>query len=180
MNVNLQQRAAAIRLLLLDVDGVLTDGRLPYSALEDACELEESKSFHVRDGLGLNLLQKGGVDIGIITARSSLAVSRRMRNLGIQHVHQGQHDKLLALENILQQTGLEAAQVAYMGDDLIDLPVLRRVGLAATVLDADDLIKSHCHFVSGKMGGMGAVREICELLLKAQGKWEGILAHYLR
>lgn len=178
--MDLQKRAAAVRLLLFDVDGVLTEGRLPYSSFDDAPGIEESKSFHVRDGLGMKLAMDAGLAVGIITARSSLAVARRMANLGVQHVYQGQHDKLAALEDVLAQTGLQVSEIAYMGDDLIDLPVLRRVGLAATVHDADALIKQYCHFVAHKQGGMGAARELCELVLKAQGKWDAVLAHYLR
>ena len=113
------ERARQVRLVIFDVDGVLTDGHLSYSPHPDAPEKDESKVFHVRDGLGMKLLMQAGLDIGIITARSSLAVTRRMADLSVQHVHQGQHDKLATYQSLLDQLGLSDAQVAYMGDDII-------------------------------------------------------------
>jgi len=174
------ERARPVRLVIFDVDGVLTDGRLDYSSHPNAPEKEQSKVFHSRDGLGMKLLMHAGLEIGIITARSSLAVARRMVDLGVPHVLQGQLDKLAAYENLLTQLGLSNEQVAYMGDDIIDLPVLRRVGFAATVADASDFMQSHCHFVSRHHGGQGAAREVCEFILNAQGRWDETLAYYLR
>ena len=177
---SLIERARPIRLVIFDVDGVLTEGRLSYSSHPDAPDKEENKVFHVRDGLGMKLLMQAGLEIGIITARSSLAVTRRMTDLGVTHVYQGQHDKLTSYQNLLDQLGLSHAQVAYMGDDIIDLPVLRRVGLAATVADATAFMQSHCHWVAQQRGGLGAARELCEFILNAQGRWDETLAYYLR
>lgn len=174
------ERARPVRLVIFDVDGVLTDGRLSYSSHPDAPEKEQSKVFHVRDGLGMKLLMQAGLEIGIITARSSLAVARRMTDLGVPHVHQGQHDKLATYQDLIERLGLSHEQVAYMGDDIIDLPVLRRVGLAATVADASAFMRSQCHWVSQQPGGQGAARELCEFILNAQGRWDETLAYYLR
>lgn len=174
------ERARPVRLVLFDVDGVLTDGRLSYSSHPDAPDKEDSKVFHVRDGLGMKLLMQAGLNIGIITARSSLAVARRMADLGVQHVYQGQHDKLASYEELITKLGLSHEQVAYMGDDIIDLPVLRRVGLAATVNDASAFMQNHCHFVAQNRGGQGAARELCEFILSAQGRWDATLAYFLR
>ncbi len=177
---NLIERARPIRLVIFDVDGVLTEGRLSYSSHPDAPDKEENKVFHVRDGLGMKLLMQAGLEIGIITARSSLAVARRMADLGVPHVYQGQLDKRASYEHLRAQLKLAHEQVAYMGDDIIDLPVLRRVGLAATVSDATPFMQSHCHWVAQQRGGLGAARELCEFILSAQGRWEETLAYYLR
>ena len=176
----LVERARAVRLVIFDVDGVLTDGRLSYSSHPDAPEKDENKVFHVRDGLGMKLLMQAGLEIGIITARSSLAVARRMADLGIAHVHQGQHDKLATYQDLIDRLDLDHEHVAYMGDDIIDLPVLRRVGFAATVADATAFMQSQCHWVAQQRGGQGAVRELCEFILNAQGRWDETLAYYLR
>ncbi len=174
------ERARPVRLVIFDVDGVLTDGRLSYSSHPDAPEKEQSKVFHSRDGLGMKLLMQAGLEIGIITARSSLAVARRMADLGVPHVHQGQQDKLATYQNMIEHLALSHEQVAYMGDDIIDLPVLRRVGFAATVADASEFMQSHCHFVSKHHSGQGAARELCEFILNAQGRWDETLAYFLR
>lgn len=172
---DLHQRARAVRLLVLDVDGVLTDGRLYYGG--DEIEL---KAFHIQDGLGLKMLRESGVEVAIITGRTSPAVERRAQNLGVPYVYQGVGDKLAVFEQLLERVGLSASATAGMGDDLPDLPVLRRCGLAVTVPEAPALIRSHAHYVTSLPGGTGAVREVCELLMQAQGTLEGRLQEYLR
>lgn len=174
------ERARPVRLVIFDVDGVLTDGHLSYSSHPDAPEKEQSKVFFAHDGLGMKLLMQTGIEIGIITARGSLAVTRRMSDLGVQHVLQNQYDKLAGYESLLAQLNLSHEQVAYMGDDIIDLPVLRRVGLATTVTNASSLVQSHCHWVSQHPSGKGAARELCELILSAQGRWDETLAYFMR
>jgi 3-deoxy-D-manno-octulosonate 8-phosphate phosphatase (KDO 8-P phosphatase) len=169
------QRARGIRLLVLDVDGVLTDGRLYYGG--DEVEL---KAFHIQDGHGLKMLRESGVEVAIITGRTSQAVERRAQNLGVQYVYQGVGDKLAVFEELLASLGLGAAAAAGMGDDLPDLPILRRCGLAVTVPEAPALIRSHAHYVTSLHGGSGAVREACELLMRAQGTLEGKMQEYLR
>lgn len=167
-------RAHKIRLALFDVDGVLTDGRLIFNA-----DGEEIKAFHSRDGHGLKLLMEAGIEVGVITARSSKAVTHRMHHLGIPHVFQGQQDKRATYLALIERLGLTHEQIAYMGDDVIDLPVLSRVGLAATVQDAPAIVKRHCHWIAEHGGGQGAVRDLCDLLLEAQGKLDALLARYL-
>lgn len=167
-------RARPIRLALFDVDGVLTDGRLVFHASG-----EESKTFHARDGHGLKLLQEAGIEVGVISARRAAAVEHRMRQLGIAHVFQGQHDKAAVYLGLIERLGLRHAEVAYMGDDVIDLPVLCRVGLAATVADAPGIVKRHCHWIAAQGGGQGAVRELCDMILEAQGRLDALLARYL-
>ncbi len=172
---DLLRRAAAIRLVIFDVDGVLTDGGLVLLDNGDEC-----KVFNVRDGQGLVMLRDNGMELSIITGRRSQVVQDRMAGLGMRHIYQGQEDKLAALEDLLEKLELSPQAVAYMGDDLPDLPVLRRVGLAATVANADPLVREHVHWQSRHAGGHGAVREFAELLLRAQGKLDAIHAQYLR
>jgi 3-deoxy-D-manno-octulosonate 8-phosphate phosphatase (KDO 8-P phosphatase) len=167
-------RAARIKLLLLDVDGVLTDGSIVY--LPDGIE---TKSFSTRDGLGLRLLQQAGVVVGLITARSSEVVQRRAENLGITLVYQGAGAKRAVYEKIIADLGLTPAQVAYMGDDWLDLPVMTRVGLAMAVADAAPEVCEVAHYVTSRPGGRGAVREACDLIVEALGKREELLAKYL-
>ena len=167
-------RAAQIRLVIFDVDGVLTDGRL-YLA-DDG---NEFKAFHSRDGHGLKMLQNQGVAVAIISGRRSLAVERRMADLGINYVYMGVQDKLVAFQDLLQRQGLDAAQVAYVGDDVIDLPVMSRVGLAIAVQDADPFVKRHAHWQTPSPGGRGAAREVCELLLEALGRLEPERARFI-
>jgi 3-deoxy-D-manno-octulosonate 8-phosphate phosphatase (KDO 8-P phosphatase) len=169
----MQERLARIRLLLLDVDGVMTDGRIIYDDRGG-----ETKAFDVRDGHGLKMLQRAGIRVGIITGRQSPVVDRRASELGIELVYQGAKDKLLPFREILAKTGLTADAVAYVGDDLPDLPVLRRVGFAATVADAMAELKPHVHYITRAPGGRGAVREICDLLLQAGGHWESLTDRY--
>jgi len=162
-----------IRLLLLDVDGVLTDGRIIYDN-----NGIESKAFHVRDGHGLKLLQRAGIKVGIITGRSSQVVSHRAAELGIDTVYQGAKNKLEPYEEILQQLNLTDQQVAYAGDDLVDLPILRRVGCSFTVSDAVADIKPYVDYITTLPGGQGAVREICDMLLRQSGLWDSVTDRY--
>lgn len=160
----LLERAASIRMLVLDVDGVLTDGRLYFDN-----EGNEMKAFSTRDGLGLRCLQRCGIELALITGRQSDIVDRRAEQLGIVHVYQGRNDKLDVLIELLEKTGIDEKQVCYAGDDWVDLAVLGRVGLAVTVHDADKIVKNRVHWVTSRDGGRGAVREICNLILAAQG-----------
>lgn len=170
----MQSKLEPIKLLLLDVDGVLTDGGI---TLSDGGE--QSKTFHVRDGHGLKLLQRIGVQVGIITGRSSQVVELRAAELGISLVYQGVKNKLEPYQEILAAQGLSDRQIAYVGDDIVDLPILRRVGFAATVADADAEVLERVDFISRYGGGRGAVREICELIIRAQGRWAELMARYL-
>ncbi len=159
-------RAKRIRLLLLDVDGVMTDGHLTFDSAG-----KEIKSFHIRDGQGIKLLQAAGIQVGILTGRKSKAVESRARELGIRIVLQSVRDKSSALQTILKKENLSAEQVGYMGDDLIDVRVLSSVGFALAVADAVPEVKMVAHYTTRLRGGEGAVREISEKILKAQGKW---------
>jgi 3-deoxy-D-manno-octulosonate 8-phosphate phosphatase (KDO 8-P phosphatase) len=169
----MQQKAERIKLLLLDVDGVLTNGQIIYDGAGN-----ELKMFNVRDGHGLKLIQRAGIKVGIITGRKSDVVVRRAAELGIEILYQGAINKLEPYLEILQSTGLLDEQVAYVGDDLIDLPVLSRVGFSATVADADSMVRTRVDYVATHSGGYGAVREICDLLLKAGGHWDNVTARY--
>lgn len=171
--INLE-RARAIKLLLLDVDGVLTDGSIIYTP-----DGQEIKAFNTRDGLGLRLAQKAGIQVGLITARTSEVVKRRAENLGISMVFQGAGKKLEVFRRILVEQELAPAQVAFVGDDWLDLPVLTRVGLAVAVADGAEEVRAMAHYVTEMPGGRGAVREVCELLVEAQGRREALLAEYL-
>ena len=170
---DLLARAAKIRLLICDVDGVLTDGRLFFTA--DGHEL---KSFHARDGHGLKLLQRTGVQAAVISGRSSPAVALRMSSLGIEHVFQGRENKLEPFLELLDRLGLDAEQTAFVGDDVLDLPLLRRVGLAVAVADAHFTLRETVHWVTAQPGGLGAVREVCDLIMLAQGRLQGIIESY--
>ena len=167
-------RASRIRLAIFDVDGVLTDGALYYT---DAGE--ELKAFNVRDGHGLKMLQSSGVRLAILTSRRSNCVELRARNLAIDLLRQGVADKRAAFEDMLRELGLAAEAACYMGDDVIDLPVLRRCGLAVTVPEAPALVRRHAHHVTVAAGGRGAVRETCELIMRAQHTLDAQLAQYL-
>jgi 3-deoxy-D-manno-octulosonate 8-phosphate phosphatase (KDO 8-P phosphatase) len=157
-------RANSVRLAIFDVDGVLTDGVLYYSDSG-----EETKAFNARDGHGMKMLQASGVRIAIITSRSSRAVELRARDLGIDLLFQGASDKLATCRQLLERVKLEAAAAAYIGDDLVDLPVLRHCGLAVTVPEAPPAVRRHVHYVTQAKGGPGAARELCELIMHAQG-----------
>ncbi len=169
----MQAKLAKIKLLLLDVDGVLTDGRIIYDNKGN-----ELKAFDVKDGHGLKMLQRAGIKIGLITGRSSEVVSRRAAELRIEILYQGALQKLEPYLEILSDLGLTDDQVAYIGDDVVDLPILRRVGFSATVADAVPDIPPLVDYVSSRPGGGGAVREICDLLLRASGQWEELTERY--
>lgn len=167
-------KARQIKLVIFDVDGVLTDGSLFLG--DDG---QEYKAFHAKDGLGMKLLQASGVEIGIITARTSKVVEHRMHSLDIKHVYQGCLDKSQAFDELLAKQGLKHEQVAYVGDDVIDLPVMRKAGLAIAVQDAHPLAKQHAHWQTPHNGGRGAARDVCELIMEAQGtlqaQWDRFL-----
>ncbi len=164
----------SIQLLLMDVDGVLTDGSIIYT---DAGE--QIKAFHSRDGMGLRLLMDAGIKAGLVTGRKSDALSHRCENLKIDLVYSGISDKGKAVEDIARQTGIALENTAFMGDDLIDLPAMTRVQTAICVPDAPEEVKARAHIITKALGGQGAVREICEAILRAQGKWDSILETYL-
>ncbi len=168
-----REAAKRIRLLLLDVDGVLTDGRLYYGEQGD-----ELKAFHIQDGLGIKLLQAQGIRVGIITGRTSRLLARRAQELGVDTVIQGREDKLKALEEHLAAQPRPLPEIAFMGDDLPDLPVMRRVGLALTVADCSSTVAAEAHWRATRNGGRGAVREAAEFLLEAQGKLVSAIDHY--
>lgn len=168
-------RLKDIKLLILDVDGVMTDGRIIYDS-----NGTESKFFNVKDGHGIKLVQRIGIEVAIISGRESKVVDKRAAELGIVHLYQKALDKLGPFEDLLRKTGLSGHQVAFMGDDIIDLPIMRRAGFAAAPADAVEEVFPHVHFVSRNRGGWGAVREVCDLILKAQGKWDEVTAKYFR
>lgn len=166
----LVERAARIRMLVLDVDGVLTDGRLYFDN-----QGNEMKAFCTRDGLGMRALQSQGTILAFITGRQSEIVAHRANQLGVEHVYQGRNDKLNAFHELLSDTGMDEQHICYAGDDWIDIPVLDRVGLAVTVADADSVVKNRVHWVTSRCGGHGAVREICDLILAARGLDQQVL-----
>ncbi len=170
----IKTRAQKIKLVIFDVDGVLTDGRLFYG--DDG---QEYKAFQSRDGHGMKMLQKSGVEIALITGRTSEVVNHRAKNLGIQHVYQGQLQKLPAFNALLERLKFTADEVAYVGDDVVDLPVMLRVGLAITVSDGHELAKKHAHLITQQAGGQGAAREICEFIMRAQGTWDNLIQEYI-
>ena len=168
-------KMANIQLLLLDVDGVLTDGSITYSDTGS-----EIKTFNVRDGLGLRLLMKAGIQVGIITGRKSNALMMRCQDLGIEIVYQGIKDKLTVFQSLIEKTGIPAAATAFMGDDLPDLAVYHAVGHFITVSDAPVELISLAHYTTSFKGGRGAVREVCEKILKAKGLWLKTVQGYLK
>ncbi len=161
------ERCKAIKLVIFDVDGVLTDGRIIIG--DDG---QEYKAFNSRDGHGMKLLQYTGVDVGIITGRTSEVVKHRMEGLGIKHIYQGQQVKLPAFESLIAELSLTPEQCAYVGDDIVDLSIMSRVGLAVAVKDAHPLVKQTAHWVTPAVGGAGAVRELCELIMQGQDTWQ--------
>ena len=169
------ERAAQVKLVVFDVDGVLTDGGLFFG--DDGLEY---KMFYSRDGLGMKLLQRTGVEIGIITARSSDVVKHRMENLGIEHVYQGKLEKLPAFEELVGKLGIGVEETAYVGDDVVDLPVMKRVGLAIAVADAHPFVVEHSHWQTQHPGGRGAARDVCELVMRAQGTLDEQFNHFLK
>ena len=166
----LLERAARIRMLVLDVDGVLTDGRLYFDSRGN-----EMKAFYTRDGLGLRVLQDQGIRLAFITGRQSEIVAQRAAQLGVGHVYQGRIDKLNAFNELLSDTGMEESETCYAGDDWIDIPVLDRAGLAVAPADADPVVKNRAHWITRRKGGHGAVREICDLILAARGLDQAVL-----
>lgn len=168
-----EQRLKPIKLLILDVDGVMTDGRIIYDA-----NGVESKFFNVKDGHGIKMLQRSGVQVGIISGRESMVVTNRAAELGITLVYQRSLNKIGPYEEILKSTGFQDHEVAYMGDDILDVPVMRRVGFAAAPADAVVDVLPHVHFVTRNRGGWGAVREVCDFLLKVQGTWDAVTERY--
>jgi 3-deoxy-D-manno-octulosonate 8-phosphate phosphatase (KDO 8-P phosphatase) len=170
----IERRAARVRLLLMDCDGVLTDGRI--TLLENG---DEEKSFHTRDGHGLVLLHRAGLQSGVISGRTSSAVERRARDLGMRYVRQGTWDKIKDFEELLAEAGLDGREVAFIGDDVTDVPLMRRVEFAIAVADASHETRAAAHYVTQLPGGFGAVREVCELILKAQGRWSELMQRYI-
>lgn len=169
----MSEKLKLIVLLVLDVDGVLTDGRIIIDDLGN-----ESKNFNVRDGHGLKLLMRGGIDVALLTGRQSKVVIHRAAELGIKHVYQGVHDKAKLLGEILDARGVSRECVAYVGDDIVDVPVFRMVGFSVAVADALDYVKAESDYVTKQKGGGGAVREVCEMILTAKNKWDDIISRY--
>ena len=173
MKKNIEEKLQKVKLLILDVDGVMTDGRIimDYKG-------REMKNFDVRDGHGLKIIQRYGIKVAILTGRQSKVVEHRARDLEINDVYQGALNKKDVFGKILERHKLSAGAVAFMGDDIVDIPVLKRVGFSAAVADALDIVKKSVDYITVNRGGHGAVREICEMILQAQGKWPEIAAKY--
>lgn len=173
-SIDLNQRLQRIQLLILDVDGVMTDGGLMIG--DDG---QEYKTFHSHDGLGMKLLKATGVSVAIITGRTSNVVKQRAESTGVAYFYQGVEDKLLAYQELLSTSGLQPEQCAFMGDDVVDLPPMLRCGLAIAVPDSPALLLKYAHYVTYKSGGRGAVREVCELIMQAQGTFDTQMAQFL-
>ncbi len=169
------ERAAQIKLVIFDVDGVLTDGSLFLG--DDGLE---DKAFNSRDGHGMKMLQQSGVTVAIITGRTSKVVEYRMQSLGVEHVYQGQLDKRQAFAELLKKLNVDANEVAYVGDDVVDLPVMSKVGLAIAVQDAHSMVLKHAHWQTPSCGGRGAGRDVCEMLMEARGVLQEKLDSYLQ
>jgi 3-deoxy-D-manno-octulosonate 8-phosphate phosphatase (KDO 8-P phosphatase) len=167
------ERAKAVRLLLLDVDGVLTDGRLYFGHTG-----ETLKVFHVRDGHGIKMVQRSGIEVAMLSGRHSDAAFHRAKELGVSRFYESLRDKVPVLEELMAALQLTGQQIAMVADDLVDLPIMSRVGLAVAVADAVPEVRAAAHWVTGNRGGQGAVREVCDLLLKARGRWEEILRRW--
>jgi len=167
------QKLKRIKLLLLDVDGVMTDGSVIYDDTG-----KETKVFNIKDGLGIRLLMDAGIDVGIVTGRSSKALLHRCDNLGISLVFEEIRDKARVLEVISKEKGVRAADIAFVGDDLVDIPLMKKVGLSVAVSDAHEKVIEHADMVTAARGGAGAVREVCEAIMKAQGLWEKALKRF--
>ena len=169
-----RQKAARLALMGFDVDGVLTDGMLYFSSQGD-----EMKAFSSLDGHGLKMLQRAGVEVAIISGRSSRALELRAANLGIDELHMGVEDKGALLTRLARQRGIDLARAGYMGDDVVDLPILRLCGFSATVADGHPEVLSRVDYVASRGGGRGAVREVCDLIIRAQDKWDAAMSEYL-
>ena len=167
------EKLKKIQLLLLDVDGVLTDGSIIYSD-----EGRETKVFNVKDGFGLKLIMSAGIKVGLVTGRTSNALQRRCRELGIKYIYDGVQQKARLLDKIVAETGVGADNTAYIGDDLPDLPLMRRIGLAIAVADAHEMVRDYADWITAAPGGRGAVREVCDALLKARGDWESLMEQF--
>jgi 3-deoxy-D-manno-octulosonate 8-phosphate phosphatase (KDO 8-P phosphatase) len=170
----ISEKLKNIKLLLLDVDGVLTDGSIIYNDNN-----EETKTFNVKDGFGIRLLMDAGIEVGIVTGRASKALIHRCNNLGLSLIFDGVVDKSAIFDKIMEETGLSEYEIAFIGDDLPDLPLLKKAGLSIAVSDAHEVVRSNVDLVTSAKGGNGAVREICEAILKAGGLWDEILKKYL-
>ena len=168
------KKVKQLKLLVLDVDGVLTDGRLFFDE-----QGKEYKSFHARDGHGIKLLQQTNVEVAIISGRKSQSVALRMQNLGIKHVYQGHENKIAAFKEILSAMKISPEQAAHVGDDLLDLPLMKRAGLGFAVNDAVEAVKDYADACSHRQGGLGAVRELCDFIMQTQGSFDNILQSYL-
>ncbi len=175
MMEEIELKAKRLKLLILDVDGVLTDGRLFFDKNGD-----EYKCFHARDGHGIKLLRQTGVEVAVISGRKSQSVALRMKNLGVELVYQGHENKIAAFNEIIQTMGIKPEQAAHMGDDLLDLPVMVRVGLSIAVNDANDSVKDYADWCTKTSGGMGAVREVCDFIMQAQGTFDAVLKSYMQ
>ena len=173
-----REQARRIKLLLLDVDGVLTDGRIYYMLAPDG-GIFETKTFHSRDGLGIRYAREAGLMLGIITGRASAATRYRAKELKFDFFEENRLDKIGPYEKILHKARIADEQVCYVGDDLVDLPILKRAGLAVGVHDGHPLLRRHVHYLTQCSGGLGAVREIIEIILDAQGKWKPVVERYL-
>ena len=171
----IERRASRVQLLLLDCDGVLTDGRLTLLDSDD-----EQKTFHTRDGHGLVLFHRAGLRSGIISGRTSRAVERRAKELGIAYLRQGSWDKIKDYEQLLTEAGVEETETAFVGDDVTDIPLMQRSELAVAVADAVEETRRAAHYVTTLPGGFGAVREVCELILKARGQWDDLMQRYIK
>lgn len=169
------EKAKKLKLLILDVDGVLTDGKLFFDN-----DGNEYKSFHAQDGHGIKMLRQTGVEVAVISGRKSQSVALRMKNLGIEHVYQGHENKIAAFNEIIEKLGITPEQAAHVGDDVIDLPVMIRVGLAIAVNDANFAVKQHADWCTILPGGQGAVREVCDFIMQAQGHFDDMLNAYLK
>ena len=169
----LPEKLKDIQLLLLDVDGVLTDGSIIYDD-----ETSEIKVFNVKDGFGLKLVMSAGIKVGLVTGRTSKALHRRCRDLGIRYIYDGVQQKAELLDKIVAETGVGADNAAFIGDDLPDLPLMRRIGLSIAVADAHELVRHYSDWVTAAPGGRGAVREVCDAMLKARGDWEKLMEQY--
>jgi len=168
--MNLDQRCAPVKLIVSDVDGVMTDGRVVLDP-----QGNELKRFHIRDGLGIKLWQRAGGSFAIVTGRTSTALEARAKELGVEILHQGVSEKMPVVEAIAESQGLAAEQVAAIGDDLPDLPVIRRFGLGIAVADACDELRDEADYVTERLGGSGAVRETIEMIMRSQGRWDSLV-----
>lgn len=169
----LRSRILPVRLMIFDVDGVLTDGRVIYQ--DNGSEIKE---FNAQDGHGIKLLQRCGIQVAFLSGRACAAVEARARGLGVSIVHQGAKFKVEAFEQILAQTGLREHQAGYMGDDLIDIPVMRRAGFSVAVPNAAPQVPRYAHYVTAASGGRGAAREVCDMILQVQGLWDEVTERY--